>query len=62
MRPGHAADHSSPSSASVMEELYLYPPSGPHQSCNGIPLPFIYRVIQNGCRGFNNLSHPIHLR
>jgi len=22
----------------------------------------IYRVIQNDCRGFNNLSHTIHLR
>jgi hypothetical protein len=23
---------------------------------------FIYRVIQNDCRGFNNLSYTIHLR
>jgi len=31
VRPGHAADHSPPSSAAVMGrvELYLYPPSGP---------------------------------
>jgi len=23
---------------------------------------FIYRVIENDCLGFNNLSHTIHLR
>jgi len=42
MRPGRAADHSPPSSAVVMEEveLYLYPPSGPHRTCNGITLTF----------------------
>jgi len=43
VRPGHAADHSPPSSAAVMEE---YPLSGPHRACNGItlPLPFIWQM------------------
>ena len=26
------------------EELYLYPPSGPHRPCNGITLPFFFTV------------------
>jgi len=26
------------------------------------PNHYIYRVIQNDCRGFNNLSYTIHLR
>ena len=26
-------------------ELYLYPPSGPHRTCNGIALPFINLCI-----------------
>jgi len=25
-------------------------------------LPTLYSFIQNGCRGFNNLSYTIHLR
>ena len=37
MRPGRAADHSPPSSAAVMKDIY--PPSGPHRACNGIALP-----------------------
>ena len=43
VRPGRAADHSPPSSAAVIgrAEVYLYPPSGPHQACNGITLPFL---------------------
>jgi len=24
-------------------------------------VPFLYRVVQNDCRGFNNLSYTIHL-
>jgi hypothetical protein len=39
VRPGRAADHSPPSSATVVEELYFYPPSGQHQACNGVTLP-----------------------
>ena len=49
MRPGCAADHSSPSSAAVMEDLY--PPSGPHRACNGITLPFYALEMAS----FNNL-------
>ena len=44
MRPGRAADHSPPSSASGhgRVELYLYPPSGPHRVCEGIILHFFF--------------------
>jgi hypothetical protein len=37
VRPGCGADHPPPSSAGVKKglELYLYPPSGPVQACNG---------------------------
>jgi len=33
-----------------------------HEHCTASVLLFIYRFIQNDCRGFNNLSHKIHLR
>jgi len=58
VRPGRAADQSPPSSAAVMEELYLYPPSGPHRACNGITLPFFKYVIATNlatCAG--SLNH-----
>jgi hypothetical protein len=58
VRPGHAADHSPPSSAEVLEEYsytstyalghtgpvtgLLYLRSGPHQACNGVTLPTLW--------------------
>ena len=29
---------------------------------NRVPVTRIYRVIQNDCRGFNNLPYTIHFR
>jgi hypothetical protein len=43
VRSGRAFDHSPPSSAAVMEE-YLYPPSRPHRSSNGITLPLLLPI------------------
>ena len=57
VRPGRAADHSSPFQCRGhgRVELYLYPPSGPHRTCKGITLPYIYIYI------YIRLSHVTHL-
>jgi len=38
------------------------PYRGARQRCGKCSLQHIYRVIQNDCRGFNNLSYSIHFR